>query len=422
VSSDDPSAPDDSPANGRGGDDPLVPLLHVLDRLPFVGTVKRDAEGLRRLLLDRRHPRIAAVGRPGAGKSTLAAALFGTPVGPGGTGDDGSPATWQTVWTGGGRADWLEVAVDAAVTDPKVLESRVRAALAEQAPDCILVIRSAEDVAADDAPGAPRAFDAVVGTAVGVSRLVVSGGSKRPSILGVLTFADRVPADPADGRARAFWEEAPNPLEAARRDLARALRARFRPPPRAVSVALGVGRSDGLPELSDAVLQLLPDPARVEGGRALPAARRARRQVANRIVQTCSTLAITVGLAPVPLSDAFLIGPLQVLMVSAIAHLGGKPWNQATISRWLGSLGVVGGAGLGLRWTFQQLVKVVPGAGTVLSGGIAGAGTAALGQSAIAYFLREPKALGPGGDGDGDGDGDVEEDDAAVPGREDEAT
>jgi uncharacterized protein (DUF697 family) len=51
---------------------------------------------------------------------------------------------------------------------------------------------------------------------------------------------------------------------------------------------------------------------------------------------------------------------------------------------------VVGGAGLGLRWTAQQLVKLVPGAGSIVSASIAGAGTTALGKSAMTYFLGVP--------------------------------
>jgi uncharacterized protein (DUF697 family) len=54
----------------------------------------------------------------------------------------------------------------------------------------------------------------------------------------------------------------------------------------------------------------------------------------------------------------------------------------------MGSLGVVGGLGVGLRFTARTVAKLVPGAGTVVSAGIAGAGTTAMGQSAIKVFLR----------------------------------
>src|SRR5690606_14813184 len=42
----------------------------------FVSSIKRDATALRRLLYDRRAPRIAIVGSPGCGRTTLANALL----------------------------------------------------------------------------------------------------------------------------------------------------------------------------------------------------------------------------------------------------------------------------------------------------------------------------------------------------------
>jgi len=78
--------------------------------------------------------------------------------------------------------------------------------------------------------------------------------------------------------------------------------------------------------------------------------------------------------------------------------VSGRPWRAGAVAEWLGSLGIVGGAGFGLRWAAQQLVKLVPGAGSMISASVAAAGTAALGHSAVAYFvdgasLRDAKSI-----------------------------
>ncbi len=57
------------------------------------------------------------------------------------------------------------------------------------------------------------------------------------------------------------------------------------------------------------------------------------------------------------------------------------------MARW--SLGATGLVGVALRVGFQQLLKLLPGAGNFLSGAMAGAGTYAIGASAIAYFIED---------------------------------
>jgi uncharacterized protein (DUF697 family) len=196
------------------------------------------------------------------------------------------------------------------------------------------------------------------------------------------------------GSADLPWPEAKTQaVDLLRQRLEDAVGERRLEPERVVAAATGPAEL-GLDTLSSAIYAALPDVARLEGARALSRADEARRSLANQIVHSCSTMALTIGLAPVPLSDAFVIAPLQVVMVSAVAHLGGRPWDRKAALEWMGSMGIVGGAGMGFRWTAQQLVKLIPGAGYLVSAGVAGAGTATLGQSAIAYFLREgPKEL-----------------------------
>ncbi|MBW2215123.1 MAG: DUF697 domain-containing protein [Deltaproteobacteria bacterium] len=110
-------------------------------------------------------------------------------------------------------------------------------------------------------------------------------------------------------------------------------------------------------------------------------------RIGNEIVQACTAVSVTVGLTPIPFSDMALLGPLQAMMVSSLAYLSGRSWSKKTAMEWLGSLGVVGGLGIGLRFSAQTIAKFVPGAGNVVSAGVAGAGTTAMGQSAIKYFL-----------------------------------
>jgi len=80
-------------------------------------------------------------------------------------------------------------------------------------------------------------------------------------------------------------------------------------------------------------------------------------------------------------------------MVTTLAYLSGRAWDTRTAIEWMASMGAVGGAGLGLRWGARQLFKLMPGAGSVVSAGVAGAGTAAMGHSALAFFMRSgPRA------------------------------
>ena len=125
-----------------------------------------------------------------------------------------------------------------------------------------------------------------------------------------------------------------------------------------------------------------------------------KEELARLVVQRCAFVAVTVGLAPVPFADAFLLIPLQGVMITAVAYIAGQPWDARAGAEWLGSVGVMGGAAFGLRWRGRQAVKAFPGAGTLLSASIAGSGTMGMGLSAIAYFIegpgsRRPRALLP---------------------------
>jgi uncharacterized protein (DUF697 family)/predicted GTPase len=100
-----------------------------------------------------------------------------------------------------------------------------------------------------------------------------------------------------------------------------------------------------------------------------------------------ATLAGTAGAIPIPFVDLALISAVQTRMVYELARLYGQPLTV----RHLGELASTLGLGLLTRQAGRELIKVIPGLGTVIGsvagGALAAASTYALGQ-AFCYYYR----------------------------------
>jgi uncharacterized protein (DUF697 family) len=334
----------------------LDQLVRVLDQVPLVSSIKNDVTGLRSLLYRRRPPRIAALGLGGSGRSTLLRSLIERhsardPL----HADHGQ---WVHFEHEGAKVHWLEIDLD-----DTAARSQWKAALEKELPD--LVVLTFEPNNLEDAGRIIERAKSLLPD--------VPAGSGSLRVFPLLTHSDLI------GRGSPDVDAARNRLEAKLRDS-----GLVADPPRAVSAISG----DGLEGLSEAMILALPEETRLEAARALTRAREARVRIGNEIVQACTAVSVTVGVTPIPFSDMVLLAPLQAMMVSSLAYLSGRSWGRKTVAEWLGSLGVVGGLGMGLRFSAQTIAKLVPGAGNVVSAGVAGAGTTAMGQSAIKYFLK----------------------------------
>ncbi|MDH3202669.1 MAG: DUF697 domain-containing protein [Myxococcales bacterium] len=335
----------------------LDQLVKVLDRVPIVSSVKNDLTELRALLYNRRPPRLAALGLPSSGRSSLLRALIERSAGE--QAFHAEHGQWVHIEHVGAKVEWIELDVG----DPKA-RSQWEAALDEGKPDLVLITvepKSMEDAAA------------IIERCKSLLRSI-PGTESSVRVFPLLTHADLIGRGPQD-------------VESVRRELAANLRAASlrADPARAVSAISG----HGLEGLSEAIVLALPEEARLEAARSLTRARQARIRIGNEIVQACTAVSVTVGVTPIPFSDMVVLGPLQAMMVSSLAYLSGRTWGRKTVAEWLASLGVVGGIGMGLRFSAQTIAKFVPGAGNAVSAGVAGAGTTAMGQSAIKYFLRD---------------------------------
>jgi len=357
----------------------LKELIEVLDRIPFVKGFKRDLSTLTRTIYERRPPRILALGSEGSGRSQLLDALLGAPVMNG-----ADPATrdrWIRVDALGRRVHWLELRVA-----PDAPE-HFRTAADERVPDIVLLVATPQEVEA----GLGQLLECWQRC---LRRLQTE--EAKPTVIPVMTKIDSLPPETA---AYPFPEEKQHRVALVRQRFAKQLEEAAMPAPMVHAVAtpepgerrIGI-EPVGTEPLAEAIAAAVPERAQLETVRAMRDATKARRKAANGVTRAASTLSVTVALMPVPLADIAIISPLQAVMVSSVAYMSGRPWDTRTAGEWIASVGLVGGAGVGLRMAARQILKMVPTGGMFVSGGIAGAGTWALGRAAIRYFLDDPVA------------------------------
>ncbi len=114
-------------------------------------------------------------------------------------------------------------------------------------------------------------------------------------------------------------------------------------------------------------------------GRELPLY---RRQASGRVIRNATALAAVLGAEPVPFLDVpFLLANLA-RMVVRVAAIYGEPLT----ARHAGELTISLMSGLAFRYLAQQASKFLPGAGWVIAGGVAAAGTWSVGRVAQVCF------------------------------------
>ena len=112
-----------------------------------------------------------------------------------------------------------------------------------------------------------------------------------------------------------------------------------------------------------------------------------KKRRAQAAVATAAVAAAGEGAAPIPFSDCALLIPTQVGMIASITVIFGFDVNKSIITALLSSTIGAGGATVLGKTIVTNLIKLIPGAGTVVGGaisaGTAGVITAALGEAYI---------------------------------------
>ncbi len=112
-----------------------------------------------------------------------------------------------------------------------------------------------------------------------------------------------------------------------------------------------------------------------------------KKRRAQAAVATAAVAAAGEGAAPIPFSDCALLIPTQLGMIASITVIFGFDINKSIITALLSSTIGTGGATLLGKTVVSNILKFIPGVGTVaggaISAGTAGVITAALGEAYI---------------------------------------
>lgn len=153
---------------------------------------------------------------------------------------------------------------------------------------------------------------------------------------------------------------------------------------------LGIAKAYGLDVLIQVMGEALPDELIDTLQHVQIASLEEKKRRAQAAVATATVAAAGEGAAPIPFSDCALLIPTQVSMIASITVIFGFDVNKIIITALLSSSIGAGGATVLGKTMVTNILKFIPGAGTIVGGAIsastAGVITAALGEAYIAIM------------------------------------
>lgn len=148
-----------------------------------------------------------------------------------------------------------------------------------------------------------------------------------------------------------------------------------------------VARAFGLDTLVEVMSAALPSELQDTLQNMQKVSLESKKKMSQAAVATAVAAAAATGASPIPFSDAALLIPVQVSMIAGITAIFGLDISKSFLTAFVSStIGTAGATVLG-KTAVSNLLKMIPGVGTVaggaISGSTAGLLTAALGEAYI---------------------------------------
>jgi uncharacterized protein (DUF697 family) len=339
---------------------------------PLQSAVLNELRPIKQIFIAQRPARLALLGQAPANASALLSALVGSELRLIDSNQSSGWVTYDQKGKGGFRV------LDARrVTQSGRSWADLTNVLAEEAPDlCLFLVDG----------NTPKDLAVTSEQTIRVLDFVRERHDRKIPLVGVIDFPAAIPQETVDKRRIEVqaWLSGQGGIA-----------AHF---VRAVAVSSFVRfRQDGTldPErderrniraLGDLLARELPDEAQVDMAR-LVGAKELQTELAMRLVRSVTAISAAIGAQPIPLADFPILTTLQFAMVAGVMHIGGRELSLRAAGEFMGALGMNIGVGMVFREGARAAVKVLPGWGNAISGGIAAAGTYGIGRAATSYFI-----------------------------------